>query len=102
MNIAKKYLIPRLEQEYGLTENFSNKESISLTDASLVEIIKSYCGHEAGVRNLRKNIDKVYRKIVAKLELKKTSDEAEQTQEEKEPEEEVASINPIFNPKAAM
>mmetsp|Transcript_34657 Transcript_34657/g.53047 ORF Transcript_34657/g.53047 Transcript_34657/m.53047 type:complete len:198 (+) Transcript_34657:1723-2316(+) len=74
MNIAKRYLIPRLEQEYGLTENFNNKDSISLTDASLVEIIKSYCGHEAGVRNLRKNVDKVFRKIVAKLEFKKTNE----------------------------
>lgn len=33
-----------------------------------MEIINKYCGHEAGVRNLRKALDRVYRKIVAKIE----------------------------------
>lgn len=33
-----------------------------------MEIINKYCGHEAGVRNLRKALDRVFRKIVAKLE----------------------------------
>jgi len=34
----------------------------------------SYCGFEAGVRNLRKCVDRVFRKIVAKLERKKVDD----------------------------
>jgi len=34
-----------------------------------MEIINQYCGYEAGVRNLRKCIDRVFRKIVAKIEL---------------------------------
>jgi ATP-dependent Lon protease len=33
-----------------------------------MDIINLYCGHEAGVRNLRKCLDRVFRKIVAKLE----------------------------------
>jgi len=33
-----------------------------------MEIINKYCGHEAGVRNLKKCLDRVFRKIVAKLE----------------------------------
>lgn len=33
-----------------------------------MEIITHYCGHEAGVRNLKKAIDRVFRKIVAKIE----------------------------------
>lgn len=33
-----------------------------------MEIIGKYCGHEAGVRNLRKAMDRVFRKIVAKIE----------------------------------
>jgi len=37
-------------------------------------MINSYCGFEAGVRNLRKCIDRVFRKIVAKLEKKKIVD----------------------------
>jgi len=32
-----------------------------------MEIITHYCGHEAGVRNLKKAIDRVFRKIVAKM-----------------------------------
>ena len=34
-----------------------------------MEIITNYCGHEAGVRNLKKAMDRIYRKIVAKLEV---------------------------------
>jgi ATP-dependent Lon protease len=33
-----------------------------------MEIINNFCNHEAGVRNLRKALDRVFRKIVAKLE----------------------------------
>ncbi len=36
-----------------------------------MKIITQYCGHEAGVRNLRKCIDRIFRKIVAKMEDKK-------------------------------
>jgi ATP-dependent Lon protease len=39
-----------------------------LTDAAIIEIINHYCHHEAGVRNLKKALDRVFRKIVAKLE----------------------------------
>ena len=45
-----------------------SKEKISLTDASIMDIINHYCAHEAGVRNLKKALDRVFRKIVAKLE----------------------------------
>jgi len=34
-----------------------------------MSIVNHYCGYEAGVRNLRKCIDRVFRKIVAKLEM---------------------------------
>jgi len=33
-----------------------------------MHIITNYCGYEAGVRNLKKAMDRVFRKIVAKLE----------------------------------
>lgn len=36
-----------------------------------MKIITQYCGHEAGVRNLRKCLDRIFRKIVAKMENKK-------------------------------
>lgn len=85
MNIAKQYLIPLVEKEYGFREQEEKKkgrkkkadppaitENVSLTDASLMEIINSYCGHEAGVRNLKKSIDRIFRKIVAKLETQES------------------------------
>ena len=74
INIAKNYLIPAFETEYNFAEDNTYMERIQITDASLVEMINNYCGFEAGVRNLRKCIDRVFRKIVAKLERKKIQD----------------------------
>ena len=74
INIAKNYLIPSFEAEYQFGKEFSQGETLQITDASLVEMINNYCGFEAGVRNLRKCIDRVFRKIVAKLERKKIQD----------------------------
>ena len=33
-----------------------------------MHIVRHYCGHEAGVRNLKKALDRIFRKVVAKLE----------------------------------
>jgi ATP-dependent Lon protease len=74
INIAKNYLIPAFETEYHFGEEHTLMEKIQLTDAALVDMINNYCGFEAGVRNLRKCIDRVFRKIVAKLETKKVED----------------------------
>lgn len=35
-----------------------------------MDIVHHYCGHEAGVRNLKKALDRIFRKVVAKLESK--------------------------------
>jgi len=32
-------------------------------------IIRDYCGSEAGVRSLKKCLDRIYRKVTAKIEL---------------------------------
>jgi len=82
MNIAKNYLVPKFEEEYGFTEGNTFNEKIHLTDASLMEIVNSYCGYEAGVRNLRKCIDRVFRKIVAKLEMVKIPENEAENEEE--------------------
>ena len=44
---------------------------MNLTDAALIEIVNKYCGYEAGVRNLNKCLDRIFRKLVAKIEFKK-------------------------------
>lgn len=41
-----------------------------MTDAAIMDIVHHYCGHEAGVRNLKKALDRIFRKVVAKLESK--------------------------------
>lgn len=46
----------------------SSHERITLTDAAIMEIVQHYCHHEAGVRNLKKALDRIFRKVVAKLE----------------------------------
>jgi ATP-dependent Lon protease len=88
LNIGKQYLLPALEAEYGFqkehreTEVVDSAETVldevkqeglalervSLTDAAIMEVITHYCGHEAGVRNLKKCLDRVFRKVTAKLE----------------------------------
>jgi ATP-dependent Lon protease len=50
-----------------------------LTDAAIMEIIHHYTGHEAGVRNLKKSLDRVFRKIVAKLENQQATPQTQET-----------------------
>ena len=81
LNIAKSYLMPLLEKEYGFKYlpapaevlSSDHKEKLTLTDAAIMEIIHHYTGHEAGVRNLKKSMDRIFRKIVAKLENQPSS-----------------------------
>ncbi|KAM4549190.1 lon protease homolog, mitochondrial [Odontesthes bonariensis] len=55
--IAERYLVPQLRSLCGLTEE---KASISADALSL--LIRQYC-RESGVRNLQKQIEKVFRKV---------------------------------------
>ena len=48
----------------------TSHERITVTDAAIMDIVQHYCGHEAGVRNLKKALDRIFRKVVAKLETK--------------------------------
>lgn len=62
LNIAKKYLIPESKLENGL-----KNIDIILSDESIFSVINEYT-KEAGVRNLKREFDKIFRKI-AKLVL---------------------------------
>ena len=57
LNIAKRYLIPQTQEENGL-KNYK----IPFTDDSILKIINEYT-REAGVRNLRREIGKLFRKM---------------------------------------
>lgn len=61
MAIAQRYLAPAAKELAGL-----EKADVQLNDDAIEELIKSYC-RESGVRNLKKQIEKVYRKSALKI-----------------------------------
>ncbi|CAP70334.1 uncharacterized protein PODANS_3_4170 [Podospora anserina S mat+] len=61
MAIAERYLAPQAQELAGL-----KGVDVELTKDAIEELIKSYC-REAGVRNLKKQIEKVYRKSALKI-----------------------------------
>ncbi|KAH7913792.1 Lon protease C-terminal proteolytic domain-containing protein [Hygrophoropsis aurantiaca] len=61
--IAEKYLGPQAKEASGL------KEADVLLDSTAVDVLIKYYCRESGVRNLKKHIDKIYRKAALKLIL---------------------------------
>ncbi|KAI0861896.1 lon protease [Xylaria cubensis] len=59
--IADRYLSPAAKELAGL-----KGVNVSLSDQAIEELIKSYC-RESGVRNLKKQIEKLYRKSALKI-----------------------------------
>ncbi|PNW82498.1 hypothetical protein CHLRE_06g281350v5 [Chlamydomonas reinhardtii] len=59
--IARRYLEPAAAADAGVPPG-----SVSLADDALEALIGEYC-REAGVRNLKKHVDKVYRKVALQL-----------------------------------
>ncbi|KAI1267187.1 lon protease [Xylariaceae sp. FL1019] len=59
--IADRYLAPAAKELAGLKD-----ANVTLSDQAIEELIKSYC-RESGVRNLKKQIEKVYRKSALKI-----------------------------------
>ncbi len=59
--IAQQYLIPQAMRDSGLPKN-----SVLIQEKILLELIKFYC-REAGVRNLKKSIEKILRKAAVTL-----------------------------------
>ena len=70
LQIAKRHLMPELYESQGIKRN-----EIKISDRVIEEIIRSYT-REAGVRNLKRSIEKVMRKsltMIEKDEAKKVS-----------------------------
>ncbi|XP_022640854.1 lon protease homolog 1, mitochondrial isoform X1 [Vigna radiata var. radiata] len=61
MHIARDYLEKTTREACGI-----KSEQVEVTDAALLSLIENYC-REAGVRNLQKHIEKIYRKIALQL-----------------------------------
>lgn len=65
VKIARKYVIPRIRNEFGI-----KKEAPNFSAKALEKLIDSY-SREAGIRSLEKLIRKTYRKIAVKIVEKK-------------------------------
>ena len=65
VQIAERYLLPILRRKNGVSE-----AELSLSTDTLHFLIRWYA-REAGVRNLNKQLDKIYRKVAMKLERAK-------------------------------
>lgn len=61
MAIAERYLAPQAKEMSGLKE-----VDINIEKDAILELINKYC-RESGVRNLKKQIEKVYRKSALKI-----------------------------------
>ncbi|KXT15055.1 hypothetical protein AC579_1491 [Pseudocercospora musae] len=61
MAIAERYLAPQAKELSGLKE-----ADVKLDQEAIIELINKYC-RESGVRNLKKQIEKVYRKSALKI-----------------------------------
>lgn len=69
MHIARDYLEKATREACGI-----KPEQVEVTDAALLGLIENYC-REAGVRNLQKHIEKIYRKIALQLVRQQESNE---------------------------
>uniref|UniRef100_A0A0E0CZH5 Lon protease homolog n=1 Tax=Oryza meridionalis TaxID=40149 RepID=A0A0E0CZH5_9ORYZ len=69
MHIARDYLEKNTREACGIMP-----EQVEVTDSALLALIENYC-REAGVRNLQKQIEKVYRKIALQLVRQGVSNE---------------------------
>ncbi|KAL3651344.1 ATP-dependent serine protease [Castilleja foliolosa] len=61
MHIARDYLEKTTQEACGI-----KPQQVEVSDSALLALIENYC-REAGVRNLQKQIEKIYRKIALKL-----------------------------------
>ncbi|KAI9279329.1 ATP-dependent protease La [Sporodiniella umbellata] len=73
--IANKYLAPTAKTAAGLEH-----VNVNLTEEAIDTLIKNYC-RESGVRNLKKHIDKVFRKAALKV-VQLTGEENEEKPKE--------------------
>ncbi|GKV31963.1 hypothetical protein SLEP1_g40611 [Rubroshorea leprosula] len=86
MHIARDYLEKTSREACGI-----KLEQVEVTDAALLALIENYC-REAGVRNLQKHIEKIYRKIALKLVRQGASSEPAVAGEDVQPAEVIAEV----------
>jgi ATP-dependent Lon protease len=73
LQIAKRFLVKRAREATGLTE-----KNLSFTDEGILHLIRHYT-HEAGVRNLEREIQNISRKMARKVVTSGAAETAEIT-----------------------
>ncbi|XP_056844340.1 lon protease homolog 4, chloroplastic/mitochondrial-like [Raphanus sativus] len=73
MHITRDYLVKTVQKKCGI-----KPEQVDVSDKALLFLIENYC-REAGVRNLQKQIEKIFRKIALKLVRQQASSKAAMT-----------------------
>jgi ATP-dependent Lon protease len=68
VNIATRYLVPKQRKNNGL-----KVEEISVSESAVRDVVRYYT-REAGVRNLEREISKIFRKVAKQLVLGKRGD----------------------------
>ena len=61
IEIGKRFLVPKQMENHGL-----KAKHIEITDEAMTELVRSYT-HEAGVRNLEREIANVMRKVARQV-----------------------------------
>ncbi|KAL7598681.1 hypothetical protein Lser_V15G24209 [Lactuca serriola] len=74
MHIARDYLEKTTRDACGI-----KPQQVEVTEAALLSLIENYC-REAGVRNLQKQIEKIYRKIALQLVRQGAQNEPESSE----------------------
>ena len=87
LNIARRYLIPRKMKDNGV-----KKSELVIDDESLKSVIRNYT-REAGVRNLERQIAKICRKVVTRIQLNPDSGQLDKTADEAQSVELAESSN---------
>ena len=87
MAIAEKYLSPQAKELAGL-----KTADVALSPEAIAELIKSYC-RESGVRNLKKQIEKVFRKSALKI--------VQDIPDDKQPQAKPASVEEVASTSKA-
>ncbi|KAH1105941.1 hypothetical protein J1N35_009709 [Gossypium stocksii] len=87
MHIARDYLEKTAQETCGV-----KPEQVEVTDEALLGLIENYC-REAGVRNLQKHIEKIYRKIALRLVREGSSNESVISGEVVQPAEAKAEVD---------
>ncbi|AMD21866.1 HFR011Cp [Eremothecium sinecaudum] len=78
LKIAERYLSPAAKKATGLED-----VDVTITSGAIMELNKKYC-RESGVRNLKNQIEKIYRKTALKIvqEMREDSDTSTKTTSE--------------------